>query len=54
MTKSEADAFLEGSMTGREPCSQSVYNNVTWASSGGFGRGGGACVAGGYGGGADG
>ncbi|GFR93175.1 tyrosine-protein kinase receptor [Elysia marginata] len=53
MTEAEADSFLLGSIRGRAPCYASVSNNITWAASGGFGRGGGACVAGGYGGGAD-
>ena len=54
MTQVEADTFLMGNMRGMDPCSMSVHNNVSWAASGGFGRGGGACVAGGHGGGADG
>ncbi|RUS77386.1 hypothetical protein EGW08_014866, partial [Elysia chlorotica] len=53
MNQTEADTFLVGGARGRGGCSLPVHNNVTWAASGGFGRGGGACVAGGHGGGAN-
>ncbi|GFN82349.1 hypothetical protein PoB_000885500 [Plakobranchus ocellatus] len=53
MAKVEADSFLIGPMEGRGPCSLSIHNNVSWAARGGFGRGGGACISGGHGGGAD-